>query len=340
MYMGSGGAPEGVLAAAALKCMGGQMMGRLIFRNEDEKARARKHGIEDLDRVYTRDDMVTQHVIFAATGVTDGSVVRGARRDGGLPGDRDGADALQDRIGAAHALPAAQPVGPTLARPRNQRVAIAFMAVWLIVWMGGMLVVIYGLASAALGGEFGASLMMLAWLAVAGLGLYLGARRLKQLVTSVDAPAGRRAATTTGTTTWRRRSRPRRTSRPPRRRPGPGTGAPTRFRPCADGRGRSRPFRAGLFLDRLKVVDQFEHLTPDRLLGTARADLAGKLGLIPRPKIGIGSPWARTPVRPSTIITMSTTGKTPPLAAAMPVSPGTGSRNIVAIGPFPSAFSP
>ncbi len=82
MYMGSGGAPEGVLAAAALKCMGGQMMGRLIFRNEDEKARARKHGIEDLDRVYTRDDMVTQHVIFAATGVTDGSVVRGARRDG------------------------------------------------------------------------------------------------------------------------------------------------------------------------------------------------------------------------------------------------------------------
>ncbi len=82
MYMGSGGAPEGVLAAAALKCMGGQMMGRLIFRNEDEKARARKHGIEDLDRVYTRDDMVTQDVIFAATGVTDGSVVRGARRDG------------------------------------------------------------------------------------------------------------------------------------------------------------------------------------------------------------------------------------------------------------------
>ncbi len=63
------------------------------------------------------------------------------------------------------------------------------MAVWLIVWMGGMLVVIYGLASAALGGEFGASLMMLAWLAVAGLGLYLGARRLRQLVAGVDAPA-------------------------------------------------------------------------------------------------------------------------------------------------------
>jgi fructose-1,6-bisphosphatase II / sedoheptulose-1,7-bisphosphatase len=82
MYMGSGGAPEGVLAAAALKCMGGQMMGRLLFRNEDEKARARKAGIEDLDKVYTRDEMVTEHVIFAATGVTDGSIVRGARRDG------------------------------------------------------------------------------------------------------------------------------------------------------------------------------------------------------------------------------------------------------------------
>jgi fructose-1,6-bisphosphatase II / sedoheptulose-1,7-bisphosphatase len=82
MYMGSGGAPEGVLAAAALKCMGGQMMGRLLFRNEDEKSRARKAGIADLDKVYTRDEMVTEDVIFAATGVTDGSIVRGARRDG------------------------------------------------------------------------------------------------------------------------------------------------------------------------------------------------------------------------------------------------------------------
>ncbi|RMH46422.1 MAG: class II fructose-bisphosphatase, partial [Alphaproteobacteria bacterium] len=82
MYMGSGGAPEGVLAAAALKCMGGQMQGRLIFRNEDEKARARRAGITDLDRKYTRDEMVTQHVIFAATGVTNGSIVSGARRDG------------------------------------------------------------------------------------------------------------------------------------------------------------------------------------------------------------------------------------------------------------------
>jgi fructose-1,6-bisphosphatase II / sedoheptulose-1,7-bisphosphatase len=82
MYMGSGGAPEGVLAAAALKCMGGQMMGRLLFRNDDEKGRARKAGITDLDKIYTRDEMVTEDVIFAATGVTDGSIVHGARRDG------------------------------------------------------------------------------------------------------------------------------------------------------------------------------------------------------------------------------------------------------------------
>jgi fructose-1,6-bisphosphatase II / sedoheptulose-1,7-bisphosphatase len=83
MYMGSGGAPEGVLAAAALKCMGGQIFGRLIFRNEDEKARAKKHGITNLNRVYTRDDMVTRDVIFAATGVTDGSILPGIKREVG-----------------------------------------------------------------------------------------------------------------------------------------------------------------------------------------------------------------------------------------------------------------
>ncbi len=84
MYMGSGGAPEGVLAAAALKCMGGQMYGRLIFRNEDEKARARKTGVEDFNRIYALDDLVTEDVIFAATGVTDGSIVSGARRVDGF----------------------------------------------------------------------------------------------------------------------------------------------------------------------------------------------------------------------------------------------------------------
>ena len=82
MYMGIGGAPEGVLAASALKCMGGQMYGRLLFRNDDERGRAAKAGITDLDKIYTRDEMVTQDVIFAATGVTDGSIVSAARRDG------------------------------------------------------------------------------------------------------------------------------------------------------------------------------------------------------------------------------------------------------------------
>jgi len=80
MYMGAGGAPEGVLAAGALKCMGGQMWGRLLFRNDDEKGRAAKAGITDLDRIYARDDMVTSDVIIAATGVTDGSVVSGIKR--------------------------------------------------------------------------------------------------------------------------------------------------------------------------------------------------------------------------------------------------------------------
>ena len=84
MYMGSGGAPEGVLAAAALKCMGGQMYGRLVFRNDDEKKRAEKAGIKHFDRVYTRDDMVTKDVIFAATGVTDGSILPGIKREPGV----------------------------------------------------------------------------------------------------------------------------------------------------------------------------------------------------------------------------------------------------------------
>ncbi len=83
MYMGAGGAPEGVLAAAALKCMGGQIQGRLTFRNAEERTRAAKAGITDLDRVYTRDKMVTADVIFAATGVTDGSIVHGMKREPG-----------------------------------------------------------------------------------------------------------------------------------------------------------------------------------------------------------------------------------------------------------------
>ena len=83
MYMGLGGAPEGVLAAAALKCMGGKMWGRLVFRDKAERKRASSAGITDFNRIYSRDDMVTQDVVFAATGVTDGSILSGIKREVG-----------------------------------------------------------------------------------------------------------------------------------------------------------------------------------------------------------------------------------------------------------------
>ncbi|GAA4641974.1 class II fructose-bisphosphatase [Pontixanthobacter gangjinensis] len=80
MYIGQGGAPEGVLAAAALRCVGGQFNGRLVFRNDDERARAAKWGIEDLDRIYKLEDLASGDCIFAATGVTDGSLLAGVKR--------------------------------------------------------------------------------------------------------------------------------------------------------------------------------------------------------------------------------------------------------------------
>ncbi|CAN0467224.1 unnamed protein product [Laminaria digitata] len=80
IYMGTGGAPEGVLAAAALTCIGGQMQGRLVFRNDDERGRARKAGIEDLERKYALSDLAHGDVLFAATGVTDGSMLQGVKR--------------------------------------------------------------------------------------------------------------------------------------------------------------------------------------------------------------------------------------------------------------------
>ena len=82
IYMGSGGAPEGVLAAAALKCIGGQIYAKLLFRNDDERERARRAGIKDFDRIYLRDELVTADVIFAATGVTQGSILDGIKSDG------------------------------------------------------------------------------------------------------------------------------------------------------------------------------------------------------------------------------------------------------------------
>ena len=83
VYMGIGGAPEGVLAAAALQCIGGQMQGRLTFRNDDERGRAARLGITDLDRKYDLDDLAHGDVIFAATGVTDGSMLAGVHRFAG-----------------------------------------------------------------------------------------------------------------------------------------------------------------------------------------------------------------------------------------------------------------
>ena len=84
MYIGIGGAPEGVLAAAALRCMGGHFQGRLLFADDEEVHRARRLGIDDLDRRYSLRDLVADDVIFAATGVTDGSLLAGARRLGGM----------------------------------------------------------------------------------------------------------------------------------------------------------------------------------------------------------------------------------------------------------------
>ena len=80
IYMGSGGAPEGVLAAAALRCVGGQFQGKLLFRNDDERARAARWGVEDLNRIYRLEDLAKGDVIFAATGVTNGSLLKGVKR--------------------------------------------------------------------------------------------------------------------------------------------------------------------------------------------------------------------------------------------------------------------
>ena len=82
IYMGQGGAPEGVLAAAALRCVGGQFKGRLVFRNDDERARAAKWGVTDLDKQYDLKELARGDCIFAATGVTDGSILGGVKRVG------------------------------------------------------------------------------------------------------------------------------------------------------------------------------------------------------------------------------------------------------------------
>jgi fructose-1,6-bisphosphatase II / sedoheptulose-1,7-bisphosphatase len=86
IYMGTGGAPEGVLAAAALRCIGGQMQGRLVFRTDEERQRAHRCGVTDLARKYSLIEMAQGDVIFAATGVTNGTMLDGVvrERDGAL----------------------------------------------------------------------------------------------------------------------------------------------------------------------------------------------------------------------------------------------------------------
>jgi fructose-1,6-bisphosphatase II / sedoheptulose-1,7-bisphosphatase len=84
LYVGQGGAPEGVLACAALKCVGGQFQGRLVFRNADERARAARVGITDLDKKYDLHEMVRADAIFAATGVTKGALLDGVTLEGGF----------------------------------------------------------------------------------------------------------------------------------------------------------------------------------------------------------------------------------------------------------------
>jgi fructose-1,6-bisphosphatase II / sedoheptulose-1,7-bisphosphatase len=81
IYIGQGGAPEGVLAAAALRCVGGQMQARLVFKKEDERMRATKLGIKDFNRKYALMDLASGDVVFSATGVTDGSMLKGIHRE-------------------------------------------------------------------------------------------------------------------------------------------------------------------------------------------------------------------------------------------------------------------
>ncbi|HEC14307.1 MAG TPA: fructose-bisphosphatase class II, partial [Rhodospirillales bacterium] len=84
IYMGIGGAPQGVLAAAALACVGGQMQGRLVCRDESERKFARATGITDLEKKYDLADMAAGDVTFAATGVTNGAILRSVRREDGV----------------------------------------------------------------------------------------------------------------------------------------------------------------------------------------------------------------------------------------------------------------
>jgi fructose-1,6-bisphosphatase II / sedoheptulose-1,7-bisphosphatase len=106
LYVGSGGAPEGVLAAAALKCVGGQMQGRLVFRNDDERRRADRTGITDYDKKYDLHELASGETVFCATGVTKGGLVDGVvRRNGHIETDTlvmSSADGMVRKIKSWH----------------------------------------------------------------------------------------------------------------------------------------------------------------------------------------------------------------------------------------------
>ena len=106
LYVGSGGAPEGVLAAAALKCVGGQMQGRLVFRNDDERRRADRTGITDYDKKYDLHELASGETVFCATGVTNGGLVDGVtRRNGRIETDTlvmSSADGMVRKIKSWH----------------------------------------------------------------------------------------------------------------------------------------------------------------------------------------------------------------------------------------------
>jgi len=116
IYMGSGGAPEGVLAAAALRCIGGLMQGRLLFSNDDERGRAHRLGITDLNRKYGLLDLAHGDVMFAATGVTNGTMLKGVRRFPG--GAHTHSVVMRSKTGtvryveAKHDFTRKQPFGP------------------------------------------------------------------------------------------------------------------------------------------------------------------------------------------------------------------------------------
>ena len=119
IYLGIGGAPEGVLAAAALRCIGGQMQTRLIIDTEELRARILKMGIKDAKKKYEIEDMVKGDCLFAATGVTSGAMLSGVKFGKVSDRDRDGGHALGDRNGAARLrrAPGFREIPPRLSGP-------------------------------------------------------------------------------------------------------------------------------------------------------------------------------------------------------------------------------